>query len=566
MIRSEKFAAIREIADAIGTKTATPEQQKQLSQLLKGNLEAQQFFYDYMGMHAQLLSGADRNLEFSYKRKTETAVTEEFVIRRKDSEDALNDIATYTGNPKQTTAMPLAASSNQDNKQPPKAPAKLLKLSIILITLTFLLFLVWQIFNPNTAPVIAEIEQGKISIIGQGRIDKSQLFSGEYQVDQDSSLILADGDKLFLTANTHIKFFNHNEIRLTQGKLRITPVTNNNIILHGSNFTLHTNGGLLSLDLTQAHQNPIIHSGDNTLLIPSRWQPKHFWSFDSQSDRAIDSAGGATGIPSTGTSRTVGLVGHGAFIFDNSANARIDVGSGGGTAPATGSFSVTDGVTIEALIRPEYSGEFKAIDTIFRKDRGDGELRMLLSFQHDQGKNYLRPEGQFNESLSFGLYIVGQGYHELKLPLDGLEGRPTLAQLQQGDFHHLVASYNVTTGLKAIYINGVRLASYQYPAGSKILSGGPGQASIGNNPAESRWAMEAFSGIIDEVAFYDFALPPFLLQQHFKNVQQGQNYFGRPPNAQPLPKTSTLELPANAAVELEPLTGLPLKRIQKSYD
>ncbi|WP_420933467.1 LamG-like jellyroll fold domain-containing protein [Alteromonas sp. A081] len=168
---------------------------------------------------------------------------------------------------------------------------------------------------------------------------------------------------------------------------------------------------------------------------------------------------------------------------------------------------MTDGVTIEALIRPEYSGKFKEIDVIFRKDKGDNELRMLLSFQHDQGKNYLLPEGQFNESLSLGLYIVGQGYHELKQPLDGLEGRPTLAQLQQGDFHHIVASYNVPTGLKAIYINGELLASYQYLPGSKILSGGPGQASIGNNPAESRWLMEAFSGIIDEVAFYDFALP-----------------------------------------------------------
>ncbi|MDU0352552.1 hypothetical protein RS130_00300 [Paraglaciecola aquimarina] len=151
MNRSEKYAAIREIADAIGTKTATSEQQKQLSQFLKGNLEAQQFFYDYMSMHAHLLSGADRNLEFSYKRKTETAVTEEFVIRRKDSEDVLNDIAKFTDSPQQITT---------------KAPSGRLKLWIILATITFLLLLVWQLFNKNTLPIIAEIEQGKISIIG----------------------------------------------------------------------------------------------------------------------------------------------------------------------------------------------------------------------------------------------------------------------------------------------------------------------------------------------------------------------------------------------------------------
>ena len=70
MIRSEKFTAIREIADAIGTKTATPEQEKQLAELLRGNLDAQRFFYDYMSMHIDLLAPAASNLEFSYKRKT----------------------------------------------------------------------------------------------------------------------------------------------------------------------------------------------------------------------------------------------------------------------------------------------------------------------------------------------------------------------------------------------------------------------------------------------------------------------------------------------------------------
>ena len=164
-------------------------------------------------------------------------------------------------------------------------------------------------------PVLAEIEQGKMSIIGQGRIDNSQLFSGEYQVEQDASLILADGDKLHLTAHTHIKFFNHNEIRLTQGKLSIEPISNNNIILHGRHFTLHSNGGSLSIDLTQAHLNPIVQSGENTMLIPSRWQPKHSWSFDNQSDRTIDSMGGATGMPAAGAARTTGLVGQGALFL-----------------------------------------------------------------------------------------------------------------------------------------------------------------------------------------------------------------------------------------------------------
>ena len=558
MIRSEKFSTIREIADAIGTQTATPEQEKQLAQLLRGNIEAQQFFYDYMSMHAHLLTSSDHNLEFSYKRKTETAVTEEFVVRRKNTSTNIKS----SNSDNEIAQERLTEPDDKRHVHAKKLPLIVrYKLWLMLTAVILLLLLFWQQLNQNSMAIIAKIEQGHLSIVGQGMIDGEHLFSGEYQTDQTSNLLLVDDDVLHLTAHSNIRFFNNHEMQLTQGKLSLKPTSENNIIVHGPNFTLHSNGSEFSIDLTQG--NPVVNSGKNTVLIPIRWQPKHFWTFDGQSDRVIDSVGTATGIPAPGATRTTGLLGQGAFVFDNTANARIDVGSGGGTAPATGSFSVTDGVTIEALIRPEFTGSFKAIDAIFRKDRGDGELRMLLSFQHDQGKNYLRPEGQFNESLSFGLYIVGQGYHELKLPLDGLEGRPTLAQLKQDNFHHIVANYNVPTGLKAIYINGELLASYQYPPGSKILSGGPGQASIGNNPAESRWAKEAFSGIIDEVAFYDFALPPLLVDQHLKYVRQGQNYFNLPPSVTPLPKTIKLSLPDHSTIELDSLTGLPLHLIKQ---
>jgi hypothetical protein len=97
------------------------------------------------------------------------------------------------------------------------------------------------------------------------------------------------------------------------------------------------------------------------------------------------------------------------------------------------------------------------------------------------------PDIDVNESLEFGLYILGQGYHRLKLPLDGQQGRPTLAQLKDGKMHHVVASYDVSTGLKALYIDGQLLARYQYPPGSKMLTGGPGNATIGNTQGHKRW-------------------------------------------------------------------------------
>ncbi|WP_349815647.1 hypothetical protein [Paraglaciecola algarum] len=68
-------------------------------------------------------------------------------------------------------------------------------------------------------------------------------------------------------------------------------------------------------------------------------------------------------------------------------------------------------------------------------------------------------------------------------------------------------------------MNGEQLASYQYDPDSKVLSEGPGKGEIGNNSAWTRWEKGAFSGVIDEVAFYDFALPAFTLQQHVKQVR-----------------------------------------------
>ena len=103
----------------------------------------------------------------------------------------------------------------------------------------------------------------------------------------------------------------------------------------------------------------------------------------------------------------------------------------------------------------------------FRKDQSDKENRILLSFQNDRGKSIFRPAGDYKESLSFRLYIVVQGSHELKLPLDGKYGRP----------HNIAETYNVKTGLEAIFIDGEMLVSYQYPAGSKVLSSGTGGAN-----------------------------------------------------------------------------------------
>lgn len=558
MKRSEQFPEIREIADAICNYTVTPEQKKELEQLLSGNFEAQRFYYDYVSIHMQLETHAEDNMEFIYRR-----MTEEFVLRQKDRDHKISA----------SKNLPLETMFENDSSQYADQPSHMgmtavfnkVKLgkkqrnSVIGILCLLVVVLTWLLLNKSSEPFRAKILQGHLSIVAHGNIDGGTLSVGEYLVEQNAIIVLPSGDSLQLDAHSVVKLFNPHEIKLTRGVLKLNAISQQNIMVHMPSFSVNSNGSDLAIDLTQ--QKARMTTGEGTLLLPSRWRPKHFWPFENQSDRVIDLASNAFGIPAKGTTRTKGLVGQGAYYFNNHSTDRIDLGSGGGTVSASGTFSVSDGVTIEALIRPEYSGDLDDIDQIFSKDTGDEKLRMVLGFQHNSSKQHLLPDIDVNESLEFGLYILGQGYNRLKLPLDGVDGRPTLAQLKDGNMHHVVVTYSVNTGLKAIYIDGQMLAYYQYPPGSKMLTGGPGSATIGNTEGEKRWKIKSFSGVIDEVAFYDFALPYYMVQQHWQYAQRGKNYFGFPPNSESLPHQLILSLPVNTTFELDHLTGLPQKLI-----
>ncbi|AWB65479.1 pentaxin domain-containing protein [Saccharobesus litoralis] len=544
MKRSDQYPEVRDIADAVCSGIATPEQLTELEQLLHEDFEAQRFYYDYVSVHSQLKSPADRNMEFIYRR-----MTEEFVIRPNGGGGSPIDGSGNNGSGNNTIAY---------DAQPPQRfhVSRNVLFIFLFIVIGLLASITWLFYKKDSQPFIAQVIEGNVKIAGRGHIQGNSLLAGDYNIEQDSVIKLDNGDELHLASNSLIKLFNDNEVRIKRGKLTVKSQPGQNTIVHSRVFIALPNGSDVSIDLTQPM--PVVTSGENTLITVKRWRPTHYWSFDSLSETVLDAAGNAHGKAMQGATPVKGIVGSGAFKFDNTRDARIDVGSGGGTAPGTGSFAVTDGVTIEALVRPEYSGKLGEIDEIFRKDHGDKELRILLSFQHDSGKPFLMPEGEYRQSLSFGLFILGQGYHELKLPLDGQNGRPTLDELKAGDFQHIVATYNVKTGLKAIYINGEMLASHQYPPGSIMLSGGPGTAAIGNNPAEERWHKEAFSGVIDEVAFYDFALTPFVLKQHLQNIKQGNNYYGLPTNTKYLPTSIKYQLPANQSFHIEFPTGQPI--------
>jgi Concanavalin A-like lectin/glucanases superfamily len=226
-----------------------------------------------------------------------------------------------------------------------------------------------------------------------------------------------------------------------------------------------------------------------------------YWSFDESSGLAIDHGDGNNGVLGPGVTRVQGILGSGAVSFNNTFGAFINVGPG-----VNNDFSFTTGISLSLLTKPNWTGSFFDYDEFFRKEDGDnGDNRILLSFQNDNGVCCPGGGGGAGQVLSFGLNIGGV-YDELDMPLDGMNGRPTLTQLEDGNAHWILATYDSSSGVKAIYIDGSLRDSKTYPVGALISSGGTADAIIGN--WETDGFAEPFNGVIDELRIYNTALTP----------------------------------------------------------
>lgn len=221
--------------------------------------------------------------------------------------------------------------------------------------------------------------------------------------------------------------------------------------------------------------------------------PIHYWSFDesaSGAGSATDSGspGGEIGTFTGAATRTSGLVGAGAASFSNTSGEYVGVG--------TSNYSFNTGLTVEAVIAPTWNGALFNYDTIFRKE--DGGNRILLAFQNDSNNPSANPAVAAGPVLSFGVNINGV-YSELDMPLDGAALRPTLADLTDGNPHYIAATYDATTGVKALWIDGAM--RWSTTLSGNLATGGGTAARIGNSSSST----EPFTGTIDEVALYDTA-------------------------------------------------------------
>jgi len=248
-----------------------------------------------------------------------------------------------------------------------------------------------------------------------------------------------------------------------------------------------------------------------------------------------------------------GLVGPGALRFDNTRAAVVTIAGGTAANVGQGTLAMREAVSIEAVVASEWSGAPGDYDEIYRKE--DGPCRVLLSFQNDGTTHagFAEPAVAPGPCLSFGLCLAGRGYRELDMPLDGRDGRPTRADLADGRPHHVVATFDGFTGTKAIFIDGRLRFAHAYPVGSLILSGGPAPATIGNHHGT-----EPFTGVIDELAIYDFALTAEEIALHHARIARGETAFGIRPPAPAAPRWKPVtRLVAGETVEFDERTGLP---------
>ncbi|MFM7034115.1 MAG: LamG-like jellyroll fold domain-containing protein [Planctomycetia bacterium] len=295
---------------------------------------------------------------------------------------------------------------------------------------------------------------------------------------------------------------------------------------------------------------------DGEVEVQSRVRlPVCYWPFDTAvADAAAisvaDFVGGLSARLGSGATPVAGLIGAGALRFDNTPSAVATVHGGTGEQVGTGQLAMVEGITIEALIVSAWSGLFRDYDEIYRKE--DGNCRVLFSFQNDE-LEFDDPEVPPGSCLSFGLHLAGRGYAELDMPLDGSDGRPTLAEITDGKPHHVVATYDSFTGRKAIFIDGTKRFEHVYPVGTLVLSGGPSRAEIGNSGGG-----EPFTGVVDELAVYDFALTPEEIAAHWRRAAAGESYFDSIPPGPGSPRWQAVtRLVEGQTMTFDQETGLP---------
>ena len=533
--RTEEFDEIREIADAICDQEADQKQLSRLQVLLEGNDKAQRFYLEYMDMNASLLN-SEEDLTMTIRRLQ----YEEISIGK---------------NPPPPPIAPMGNNPAMMIEGPQKKSIWLIIVIILALIIFFLLFMT----NTRSVVFMTFVKANGVTNSKGETVENGEVGNLEiYQIKNSCELNLAYGDKIKITGPGTLSLKTPRHYIIEAEKIEVSPGQGETLKIESFQSEFISEKSQYTIEKHQEELKVTVQKGELRSFAKTG-APKHYLPLDEVTDRTPDKIGNAHGILAGTTEKSKGLIGDGAIQFNNLNGDYVNLGSGGGKAKASGSFAVTDGLTVEVMTHSGWTGKKNDNDHLFRKDSTGYKYRykIVLSLQNDYEKwgKYTRPKSKPGPAVSFGIFMVNEyEYDELEFVLDGQDDRPTLEEFKSKP-QHIVATYDSESGWKRLYLNGKVMAEYQYPPGTRILTGGPEPAAIGNKL--NRDATEGpFKGVIDEFAFYDFALLPGEVEQHYKNVSSGKNYYGYSPGKEADLKKRLLIIKAGEAVILDQKTGL----------
>jgi len=259
--------------------------------------------------------------------------------------------------------------------------------------------------------------------------------------------------------------------------------------------------------------SPVSLSGTTGLQVNNTYHIVTTWDTSQAANNAV--------IYINGVADTVGTISRTVPAAGTTGNNRVYIGKD--DRDTTDGTETIDEVALynRPLSAADVAAHYAAGTTVnFDVTQGNA---IQLAFQNDGNNAAANPPVAAGPVLSFGLN-VGGNYSELDMPLDGAAGRPTLAALEDGQPHHIVATFDSATGLKAIYVDGV--LAFSTTIIGALNTANLANAILGNSEVNGS---APFIGALDEMAYWSRALSATEVAAHSGAVQSGRSYFAPDP-------------------------------------
>jgi len=228
------------------------------------------------------------------------------------------------------------------------------------------------------------------------------------------------------------------------------------------------------------------------------YAPFRYWTFE-RSNPMLDSMNNYNMDPTYYQSpytinTNASNVGVGKYLTLNNSSGMIKLGE----------FQVDTTFTFEFLFRPGYLFH---MTSFFKRIDGAMEAQM--------GYPYITFYTNTNN------YSGGTTFDELKVDLNQV-GKRSYGYFMDGNWHHIVFTYNSKTGVKKIYVDGDCPDGY-----SKTVTSGYFVNNTSTNRdviLNSQATYLKYNGDYDEMAFYKVVLPPNQIYKHYQDFAQKKHY------------------------------------------